>query len=133
MKSKESRKYHRVEFVFPVRVGYVSDESLKSIDENSSIKEQHSALKVDKYFHAFSDNISEGGIKIFLKDDLKSGVSVPLRFDLLIDTEVRQVEALGKVKWCKKNSKNEFETGFEFECLQKSGWKLIEKFMLEYA
>ena len=56
------RKYKRTRFVFPVRLGIFDSKEKEIID----------------HIHAFSDNISEGGLKIILDKEFELNTKMEL-------------------------------------------------------
>jgi len=118
VKKSESRSKKRIRFVFPIRVGILDNTS-----ETGEIE----------YFHAFSDNISEGGLKIPLQKDIPVNTKLRLRFDLIIKDEIHIVETIGLIKWVKNKKVGPKEYGITFESLSTSGWRTVERFMKEYC
>ena len=116
MGRKNQRQFKRSTFIFPVRI------ALKAQEPGAAT-----------HFHAFSDNISEGGLKITLKEELEAGCMMELRFDLIIDDQVQMVETDAKIRWVKRLRKGLFEYGFLFENLSKKNWEIIQSFMKEYC
>ena len=116
MGKKDQRQFKRTTFIFPVRI------ALKARQAGPSA-----------HFHAFSDNISEGGLKITLKDQLDAGSGLALRFDLIINDQIQMVETDAVIRWVKRLRKGLFEYGFIFENLSKKNWEIIQAFMKEYC
>ncbi len=113
----ENRKYLRSLFVFPVRFGVISkEESTPS-----------------EFFHAFSDNISEGGLKIEIKKEIPLKTRLSLRFDLIIHEKLNLVETQAEIRWIKKKTNGFFEYGIGFDGLTRENWKIVARFMNEYC
>ena len=69
-------------------------------------------------FHTYTDNISEGGIKILLEKEIKAGSLVKLEL-FISDKESLPVECSGRVIWTKKanpegTKPDLFFTGIQF-------------------
>ncbi|EKD26070.1 MAG: hypothetical protein ACD_79C01381G0005 [uncultured bacterium] len=117
MTDNELRNFKRAPFVFPVRISQKNDENTFS----------------EKYFHAFSDNISFGGIKIKIKKKFEKDEELLLRFDLIIDEQVNSIETKATIKWV-TNLKNGFmEYGILFTSLTKDSWNILQRFMTAYC
>ncbi|MBN2145648.1 MAG: PilZ domain-containing protein [Candidatus Aureabacteria bacterium] len=117
MKS-DNRKYKRTHFVFPVRIGVLRSPKDK---------------KAEDYFHAFSDNISEGGLKIALTKKLESGTPLELRFDLIMDEKIHMVQTQAEVRWNRTVRKGLYEHGLQFGPLSDDDWKIVSRFMKDYC
>lgn len=107
-------------FVFPVRVGLSG--AINSEGNTPS-----------EYFHAFSDNISEGGLKFDLKKDLPLGTRLELRFDLIIREKVSMLTTLSEIRWRRRKSNGFYEYGILFDPLPREDWQIIKEFMMEYC
>ena len=88
----ENRKYLRSLFVFPVRFGLVT----------------RAQPKPTASFHAFSDNISEGGLKIEIKKEIPLKARLQLRFDLIIREKLNQIETEADIRWLRKKTNGFF-------------------------
>ena len=113
----ENRKYLRSLFVFPVRFGLISRDQIKP----------------GEYFHAFSDNISEGGLKIEIKKEIPLKTRLSLRFDLIIHEKLNLVETEADIRWIRKKTNGFFEYGIGFDGLTRENWKIVSQFMNEYC
>jgi hypothetical protein len=116
----DNRKFKRSMFVFPVRIGVLNESS-------------DGAGRPAEYFHAFSDNISEGGLKIDLKKDLPLNTRLDLRFDLIIKDKISMLNTKAEIRWCRKKSNGFFEYGIIFDTLPQEYWEIINAFMREYC
>jgi hypothetical protein len=117
MKS-DNRKYKRTHFVFPVRIGVLRSPKDK---------------KAEEYFHAFSDNISEAGIKVALTKRLEAGTPLDIRFDLIMDETIHMVQTQAQVRWNKIIRKGLYEHGIEFGPISKPDWNIVIQFMKDYC
>ena len=115
--SAENRKYFRSLFVFPVRFGFISRE----------------LEKPQEFYHAFSDNISEGGLKIEIKKEIPLKTRLSLRFDLIIREKLNLIETEAEIRWIKKKTNGFFEYGIGFDGLTTENWKIVTQFMKEYC
>ena len=113
----ENRKYFRSLFVFPVRFGFILKAGEKPVE----------------FFHAFSDNISEGGLKIEIKKEIPLKTRLSLRFDLIIREKLHLVETEAEIRWIKKKTNGFFEYGIGFDGLTQENWKIVTHFMNEYC
>lgn len=114
----EKRKFKRSFFVFPVRVGIINK------DEDVNRRE---------YFHAFSDNISEGGLKVDLKKSIPLNAQLDLRFDLIIKDDIKMINTEAQVKWVRNKSNGFTEYGIIFDPLSITVWNIIKEFMKDYC
>ncbi len=118
---KEHRQFKRALFVFPVRIGIVTE------------REVMTNRKPREFFHAFSDNISQGGLKITLRQEWAGGTRLLLRFDLVEGEKVHLVETLAVVRRIKRLREGLYEYGIEFDPLKKDDWDKVASFMRDYC
>ena len=118
---KEHRQWKRSLFVFPVRIGIVTE------------REVLMNRKPRDYFHAFSDNISQGGLKITLRQEWAEGTRLLLRFDLVEGDKVHLLETLAVVCRIKRLRAGLYEYGLEFDPLKKDDWNKVAAFMRDYC
>jgi len=112
---KEFRDTKRTSFMFPVRIG----------------------LEIDgekKFFHAFSNDISQGGIKLSIQRDISVKEKLDLRFDLLNeDRFINQISTDAVITWKKEIKNGLFEYGIAFEKLPKGDWLVVLDFIKTYC
>jgi len=112
---KEFRDTMRTSFIFPVRIG----------------------LQIEgekKFFHAFSNDISQGGIKVSIQKDLPVKEKLDLRFDLLNeDRFINQISTGAFIAWKNEIKKGLFEYGISFEKLSKGDWLVVVDFIKTYC
>lgn len=119
MFDREHRKYKRSRFVFPVRIGVLP----RNAPEAEPVE----------HFHAFSNNISEGGLKITLARPLEKDLLLELRFDLIIREELHLVRTRAHIHWSHPREDGTIEYGLVFEKLPENEWKIVTRFMEEYC
>jgi c-di-GMP-binding flagellar brake protein YcgR len=106
---QERRRFVRVPFIFPVKYTIFGD------PEN-------------KYYHALSDNLSEGGIKIISIDKIREGEDIILEFSLPTPEGIFEIRSKGKVVWYREKENRNF-CGVEFSALDEGLKKILQDFI----
>ncbi|MBN1521858.1 MAG: PilZ domain-containing protein [Candidatus Aureabacteria bacterium] len=105
----ERRRFVRVPFIFPVKYTVVEDEEKTE-------------------YHALSDNLSEGGIKIICMNDVQEGCEILLRFSLPTSEGIVDIACRGKVVWYKESSKRRF-CGVQFVKVNEEDQLVLRNFV----
>jgi len=110
-KGKERRKFIRVPFIFPVNFKIVN----KSDDE-------------DRIYHALSDNISEGGLKIICLDPVDKDDEIEINFYLPIKDGMKEIKSNAQVVWKQEGNKKNF-CGVQFINIKNEDKEAIRNFV----
>lgn len=72
------------------------------------------ALKKEPFDVAMRENISGGGIKLILEEDLSVGTILALRIDIPDEEELHTIFATGQVVWSRKEDEEKYGVGIQF-------------------
>ena len=106
---QERRKFVRVPFIFPVKYRLVEDEE-------------------NREFHALSDNLSEGGIKIICMHKVGEGKNMILQFSLPTSEGIFEIHCQGHVAWYQENENRSF-CGVQFSNLEEEHQLVLHNFI----
>ena len=105
----ERRRFVRVPFIFPVKFNIVGDDEKKE-------------------YHALSDNLSEGGIKIICMHKIKEDVDVTISFSLPTSEGIFNIQCKGHVAWYRENDNRNF-CGIQFQDLHEDHQIVLHNFI----
>ena len=104
----ERRRFVRVPFIFPVKYALAGEE--------------------DKSYHALSDNLSEGGIKIICMEKIEMGTEVLVTFALPTSEGVFEMTCRGCVVWYQELLNRNF-CGVQFQEVKPEDQKVLHHFI----
>ena len=109
----ERRRFVRVPFIFPVKYALAGEE--------------------DKSYHALSDNLSEGGIKIICMEKIEMGTEVFVTFALPTSEGVFEMTCRGCVVWYQELSNQELSSrnfcGVQFQEVKPEDQRVLHQFI----
>ncbi len=105
----ERRRFVRVPFIFPVNFKIINDDN-------------------DKVYHALSDNISEGGLKIICLDPIEKGNRVEINFHLPSEKGMNEIKCFGDIVWISEG-KNKRYCGIQFLEMKNEDVEKIRNFV----
>ena len=108
-KGPERRRFVRVPFIFPVKYRLVEDEE-------------------NREFHALSDNLSEGGIKIICMQKVGEGKEMLLQFSLPTSDGIFEICCKGLVVWYQESESRSF-CGVQFSDLAEEHQIILHDFI----
>jgi c-di-GMP-binding flagellar brake protein YcgR len=105
----ERRRFVRVPFIFPVKFQIAGDPE-------------------GRVFHALSDNLSEGGIKIISMQPMEEGADIVLDFALPTPQGVVEIRCSGRIVWYQEAQGRNF-CGVQFSEMDGRHQEVLQQFI----